>query len=119
MFVNPGSLLQLVIALLFSLFFLAASAWFQPYASPAANMFKVGSELALVMTLALAVMLRIDLSTEDIDVDTVGFLMLLTTTVVPGTTLVLGILTKGLGIKSELEDWRNFENPASDELEIE
>jgi hypothetical protein len=45
MFVSPGSLFQLVVALLFSLGFGFAAAWFQPYVFGAANIFKVGVEM--------------------------------------------------------------------------
>ena len=91
MFVSPGSVLQLVVALLFSLGFGFASAWYQPYASDAANMFKVGTEITLLMTLTLAILLRFDLSDEDVSVDFVGTLMLFSTTSVPSATLTVGI----------------------------
>ena len=51
MFVSPGSLMQIVVALLACLGFMTASAWYQPYVSGAANYFKVGTEVTLLVTL--------------------------------------------------------------------
>ena len=59
-------------------------------------MFKVGTECTLCCTLRLAVMLRFDLSEEDISEPVVGLLMLCANTIVPGTTLAVGVLTQGL-----------------------
>ena len=92
MFVSPGSMLQLVVALIFSLGFGFASAWFQPYANDAANMFKTGTEITLLMTLTLAVMLRFDLSDEDVSESFVGTLMFFSTTTI---NLDDGRLNKG------------------------
>ena len=88
MFVSAGSMLQLVVALTFSIAFGVLSAWFQPYgaghggahivvgsgsmaaeiltnvcgaANGAANIFKVGTEVTILLTLTLAVLLRFDL----------------------------------------------------------
>lgn len=66
MFLRKGSLFQVVVAAMTSLFFLFAAAWFKPYVSRTANMFKVGTELALLMTLYACVLLKIDLDQQDI-----------------------------------------------------
>jgi hypothetical protein len=81
MFFKKGSLTQLVMAMLTSLGFLSAAAWFEPFAAPTANAFKLGTEIALLMTLMLIVLLKIDLSKEDIPGggDTVGAALLLST----------------------------------------
>ena len=52
MFFNKGSLFQVVLCMALALGFLCTSAWYQPYASPAANLFKIGTEAALVRTSA-------------------------------------------------------------------
>ena len=61
--------------------FLSAAAWFEPFAAPTANAFKLGSEIALLLTLMLAVLLKIDLTKEDIPgaEDTIGLALLLPT----------------------------------------
>lgn len=46
LFFKKGSAFQLVAAMLMSLGFLAVAAWFQPYASRAANLFKVATEVS-------------------------------------------------------------------------
>ena len=48
MFFNKGSLFQVVLCMALALGFLCTSAWYQPYASPTANLFKIGTEAALV-----------------------------------------------------------------------
>ena len=65
-FFRKGSLFQLVAAMTFCLGFLCTAAWLQPYASRTANLFKVGSEASLLVTLMLVVLLKIDLEKEDI-----------------------------------------------------
>jgi hypothetical protein len=101
MFVSPGSLLQIVVALLACLGFMTASAWYQPYVAGAANYFKVATEVTLLVTLTLAVMLRFDLSEEDIDADTVGNLMLFFNVCIPLTALVIGVYFEGIGYDKE------------------
>ena len=51
MFLKRGSLFQLVIAILVCASYLAGAAWYQPYRSRATNIFKVGTEIALLFTL--------------------------------------------------------------------
>ena len=70
-------------------------------------MFKVGTECTLCATLTLAVMLRFDLSDEDISEPVVGLLMLCANTIVPGAALTLGVLTQGLEIPTEIAELRN------------
>jgi hypothetical protein len=79
MFVSRGSLFHLVVALMFSICSSLAVAWYQPYASPKANIFKVGAEASLSITLALAAILRVDLSREDVSDGFIGFLMMIRT----------------------------------------
>ena len=45
LFFKKGSVFQLVAAMLLALAFLAVAAWFQPYASRSANLFKVATEV--------------------------------------------------------------------------
>ena len=70
-------------------------------------MFKVGTELTLCCTLTLAIMLRFDLSDEDISEPIVGLLMLCANTIVPGAALTLGVLTQGLEIPDEIAEARS------------
>jgi hypothetical protein len=73
-----------------------ASAWFQPYVSTAANIFKVGVEVALLFTLTLAMLLKVDLEKEDVGEDLVGALLVLSSTILPGATLVAAVLSQGV-----------------------
>ena len=77
--------------------FLSAAAWFEPFAAPTANAFKLGTEIALLLTLMLIVLLKIDLSKEDIPGggDTVGAALLLVNVAPPAVSLVLSLLTHG------------------------
>ena len=81
MFVRRGSLLQLLLAIVLELCFLAAVAWCarpltdevlfrfshrwrcvcraQPFTDRRANLFKIGTELALLLTLVTCVLLRV------------------------------------------------------------
>jgi hypothetical protein len=87
MFVSKGSLFQIVVALFFSLGFAFSAAWCQPYANQKANMYKVAVEISLIATLTLGLMLRFDLSTEELMTENVvGWMMLLANTVRPWPT---------------------------------
>ena len=121
-FYHKGSLFQLIIAMLFSLGFLVAVAAFHPYASRTANLFKISAEVALLATLMLVVLLKIDLSKEDVPGGEafVGFLLLLSNTVVPGAGLALATLTYGLDLGSGHEavddkkrETQEFTNPVA------
>ena len=59
MFFSKGSLSQVVLSILLALGFLSASAWYQPYASRAANLFKLGTEAALVRATVLELSLHV------------------------------------------------------------
>ena len=48
MFFHKGSLFQVMLCEVLALGFLCTSAWYEPYASRAANLFKIGTEAALV-----------------------------------------------------------------------
>jgi hypothetical protein len=115
MFVSPGSLLQVVVALLTCLCFMTASAWYQPYVSGAANMFKVGTEVSLLVTLTLAVMLRFDLSEEDIGRDTVGTLMLVFNVAIPTAAFLKGV--HKFGLKYTKEETGDNEHKSLDDAE--
>lgn len=51
MFLKKGSLVQLVVAIVVCVGYACASAWHQPCGSRATNIFKVGTEVALLITL--------------------------------------------------------------------
>ena len=112
MFFKKGSLTQLVMAMLTSLGFLSAAAWFEPFAAPTANAFKLGTEIALLMTLMLIVLLKIDLSKEDIPGggDTVGAALLLVNVAPPAVSLVLSLLTHGLDARDAVKTWNGDED---------
>lgn len=93
-FFRKGSLFQLVAAMTFCLGFLCTAAWLQPYASRTANLFKVGSEASLLVTLMLVVLLKIDLEKEDISESFLSSLLLLSNTAIPGGSIVLGVICK-------------------------
>ena len=57
-FSQPHDRPQVVVALLLSIGFGFASAWYQPYAAQAANIFKAGTEMTLVITLTMVILLR-------------------------------------------------------------
>ena len=90
-------------------------------ASRTANLFKVGAEAGLLVSLMLIVLLKIDLSKEDVPggEDFVGFLLLLTNTALPGGALVIAILCFGFDVNKpepadiveETEGTFSFENP--------
>eukprot|EP01052_Picozoa_sp_SAG31_P034226 SAG31_NODE_3969_length_3708_cov_2.601829_2_plen_150_part_00 len=124
-FVVPGSLLQIIVALVSSLIFGFASAWYQPFQNNAANVFKVATELTLVCTLTFATMLRFDLTKEDIGPQTLGVLLTMTNFIGPGTGLLFGLQLHGLQFDRELEEVEDtiektvsteFQNPALKEL---
>lgn len=96
MFFSKGSLSQLVLTMVVCVGFLCAATWWQPYASRTANLFKVGSEVSLLVTLMLVVLLKIDLSKEDIPggENFVGSLLLLTNTGIPGGSILIGLVCK-------------------------
>ena len=112
MFFKKGSLTQLVMAMLTSLGFLSAAAWFEPFAAPTANAFKLGTEIALLMTLMLIVLLKIDLSKEDIPGggDAVGAALLLVNVAPPAVSLVLSLLTHGLDARDAVKTWNGDED---------
>jgi hypothetical protein len=113
MFVGQqGSLFQLVVGIILCVGFGFTAAWFHPYVSEFANKVKVATEVTLLVTLVLAVMLKIDLNTERLPCwsdegdegfsraacgeSFVGVVMFLTNTVMPAGSLVFGFLTDGL-----------------------
>ena len=91
--------------------FLSAAAWFEPFAAPTANAFKLGSEIALLLTLMLAVLLKIDLTKEDIPgaEDTIGLALLYANTVPTAASLVLALLSHGLDARDAIITWEGDE----------
>lgn len=100
MFVNKGSLVQVVVAIVISVIVLMAVAFLQPYASLSANLFKLGAEAALVFTLIVVVLLKIDLSREGIEdpewwENALGGILVMTNTLLPSAGLCVGLLVFG------------------------
>jgi uncharacterized protein YacL len=106
MFFNKGSLVQVVVAMVFCLAFLCAVAWLRPFASRTANLFKVGAEAALLVSLMLIVLLKVDLSKEDVPggEEFIGQLLLLSNTALPGGALTLAILSFGFDAGTAVRD---------------
>lgn len=106
MFFNKGSLVQVVVAMVFCLAFLCAVAWLRPFASRTANLFKVGAEAALLVSLMLIVLLKVDLSKEDVPGGEgfIGQLLLLSNTALPGGALTLAILSFGFDAGTAARD---------------
>ena len=83
-------------------------------------MFKVGTEATLLITLSIAGLLRVDLvdgtlpeflslpDTGGLDVDGVGVLLVFANTILPGASLVLGVLSFGLDVQTIKEEIDNF-----------
>ena len=97
MFVLKGSLVQVVAALMVSVGFLLSIAILQPLKSPVANMFKVGAELALLVTLMIVVLLKIDLAREGVDdpewwMSALGSILVSVNTLIPSAGLGIGLL---------------------------
>jgi hypothetical protein len=100
MFVSKGSLVQVVVGIVISIVFLMMVAYLQPYASPAANLFKLGAEAALVLTLIIVVLLKIDLSREGFEdpdwwAATLGSILVMANTMLPSAGLCAGLLVFG------------------------
>ena len=92
--------------------FLSAAAWFEPFAAPTANAFKLGSEIALLFTLMLIVLLKIDLTKEDIPgaEDTVGAALLFANTIPTAASLVLSLVSHGLDTRDAIKTWKGDED---------
>ena len=92
--------------------FLSAAAWFEPFAAPTANAFKLGSEIALLLTLMLIVLLKVDLTKEDIPgaEDTVGAALLFANTIPTASSLVLSLLSHGLDARDAIKTWKGDED---------
>ena len=87
-----------------------SAAWCQPYESRLSNLFKVTTEVSLLITLCVSMLLRVDQSSEKlpallaapdgggIDRDAVGVMLVLANTLVPTTSLLVGFVSFGLGV---------------------
>jgi hypothetical protein len=99
-----GSLFQLVVGATLSMLSLTMSAWFRPYENDIANNFKVATEVSLVMTLTLAILLKInedDLEKEGLTTGFIGACMMVQTVILPSATLILAVLLSGHELKEE------------------
>jgi hypothetical protein len=92
MLVSNGSLFQIVVALFFSLVFTLgftlgfafSAAWCQPYANQKANLYKIAVEISMIVASTFGLMLRFDLSTEELMTENVvGWMMLIANTLRP------------------------------------
>merc|ERR1712086_614910 len=64
------------------------------------------------MGLVFAIMLKVDLSREDVTSEQIGFILLLNNTIIPAVTLVLGFIAGHVdGNADDQDDWyRGFYN---------
>ena len=95
--------------------FFGLAAWFQPYESPAVNLFKVMTEITLLLTLVIAALLKVDMAGEElpegiaapdgqgVDEDDVGLVLFIANTAVPVAGMVLGYIEFGLDAKDARE----------------
>ena len=91
-FFARGSVLQLVVGILITFCFLLGTARNMPYKSMTSNRFKLATESALMLTLIFAVLLKVDLSKEDIDETTIGVVMLFNNSVIPSMAIAASVL---------------------------
>jgi hypothetical protein len=110
----------------------AVAAWCQPFQSRAANLFKVATEVTLLLTLIIAGMLRVEVTNgkmppillnrdeTGIDEDSIGLLLFLANTIVPGASLIIGWFGIGFDVseaataaKELAFDFQEFDNPVS------
>jgi hypothetical protein len=79
-----------------------------PYNEFNSNRFKLLTDTALLFTLVFSVLLKVDLTKEDIDKFQVGILMLVSNTILPAGGLALAMLhsfvTKGVEELTQLKD---------------
>merc|ERR1711865_358432 len=90
---DRGSLFQLFVGAMLSLASLCGSAWFQPYDERLANIFKVATEVSILVTLTLSMLLKHreeDLEKEGLTEDFIGTLMILQTCFIPIGSLAFG-----------------------------
>jgi hypothetical protein len=106
-FFKKGSIFQLVVAMITSLGFLSVVAWFQPYVSRAANLFKVATEVALLITLILCILLKLDTGKIETEIpggmDALGSMFIFVNSILPGGSLVLGILFYGFDVAQDVD----------------
>ena len=110
-FVSRGTVFQLTVTTCSCICFLGLAAWFQPYESPAVNLFKVSTEITLLLTLVIAALLKVDLAGEKlpdgiaapdgqgVDEDEVGLVLFIANTAVPAAGMVLGYIEFGWNAK--------------------
>ena len=72
----------------------------------------MGSEIALLLTLMLIVLLKVDLTKEDIPgaEDTVGAALLFANTIPTASSLVLSLLSHGLDARDAIKTWKGDED---------
>jgi hypothetical protein len=114
----------------------AVAAWCQPFESRAANLFKVATEVTLLLTLVIAGMLRVEVTNSKmpsillngdetgIDEDSIGLLLFMANTIVPCASLIIGWVGIGFDVreaataaKELVSDFQEFDNPVSIENE--
>jgi hypothetical protein len=91
-FLAHGSVLQIIVAVAVTLFFLIGTARIMPYDEFTSSRFKLLTETALLFTLVFPVLLKVNLVKENIDEFQMGILMLVSDTVLPGGGLALAML---------------------------
>ena len=122
-FFAKGSVMQLVLASIFTMMYGFGVAWAMPYKVNGANLLKIGTECALLGTLIISMLLKIDLDEEGVPEVFVGVLLVFTNIGLPGTSLAIGLMSLTGELSEELKDsapgMASFENPVSFEEEEE
>jgi hypothetical protein len=143
-FVSRGTFFQLTVTTCSCICFLGLAAWFQPYESSAVNLFKVSTEITLLLTLVIAALLKVDLAGEQlpegiaapdgqgVDEDEVGLVLFIANTAVPVAGMVLGYIEFGWDAMDAKEgvvqgqdegvveiefDGEEFDNPVNEDEE--
>ena len=98
-FFSKGSLIQLVVASMFTMMYMAAISWALPYQVMGANFLKIGTECALLGTLIISILLKVDLENQDLSEGFIGMLLILNTAGLPGCALIAAFFSFG-------DDWQ-------------
>ena len=96
-FLDQGSALQLVVAIIVVIMFLVLSTRLQPNVKVFQNNFKMSIDTALLVNLVLAVMMKVDLTNENVSELEIGFMMLASIFLLPVGVVIHEILHGRLG----------------------
>ena len=86
-FYSPGSAGQLTVGVLWSTLFIFIANWCRPYTTQFANALKAAMDAAILVTMVLSLTIKTDLNRpgEDMSLESVGVLMILSNVLIPGS----------------------------------